>query len=126
MWTNEEAGAGLSGAVRAKRTLAVHRWGGQVGNHYKARFGPVAGQLLVSARSPARPGPGAEGGMKCLVAGGNVKGELELAGEAGARGTARGASLTPSSSPPSQCSARPSTLYPVSVMSSTWRPWKTG
>lgn len=63
--------------------------------------------------------------MKCLVTGGNVKGEWGLAGS-GARGTARGSSLTPDALLPTQCSARPSTLYPESGTSSTWSPWKTG
>lgn len=64
--------------------------------------------------------------MKCLVTGGNVKGELGLAGRWGG-GTWDSPKRQPNPmllSP--QCWAGPSTLYPVLGTSSTWSHWTTG
>lgn len=73
MWTNEDAGAGPPGAARGKGAPASAAGGG----------GDPEGASRQS--QPARrPGPGSGwGSMKCLVTGGNVKGEL---GSAGGRG----------------------------------------
>ena len=67
MWPNEEAGAGLPGAVRGKRTQGIR--GG--------RGDPEGSSDLGSRPGPAachRPAAGSS--MKCLVTGSNVKGEL--------------------------------------------------
>lgn len=67
MWPNEEAGAGLPGAVRGKRTRGTR--GG--------RGDPEGGSELGSSPGPAAfHNPAAGSSMKCLVTGSNVKGEL--------------------------------------------------
>lgn len=55
MWTNEEAGAGLSGAARAKRTGKVHGWEAR----REATTRPVGAPPPASRQSQPgrRPGP---------------------------------------------------------------------